>query len=131
MSEIAQPPVPTRPAEGAKRQGRVDQLITGFVDGILVPIISNGVLFIVFAVLWVAFGAAIIWSQGSLDATWDWVRSLPILVQAVVWLLFLPVVVGLWVWETTWPLVVRLPVLIGLAIWNLAMFLPRAAAAKP
>jgi hypothetical protein len=131
MSEIAQPPVPTRPAEGARRQGRVDQLITGFVDGILVPIISNGVLFIVFAVLWVAFGAAIIWSQGSLDATWDWVRSLPILVQALVWLLFLPVVVGLWVWETTWPLVVRLPVLIGLAIWNLAMFLPRPAAAKP
>ena len=34
MSEIAQPPVPTRPAEGARRQGRVDQLITGFVDGI-------------------------------------------------------------------------------------------------
>ena len=131
MSEIAQPPVPTRPAEGARRQGRVDQLITGFVEGILVPIISNGVLFIVFAVLWVAFGAAIIWSQGSLDATWDWVRSLPILVQAVVWLLFLPVVVGLWVWETTWPLVVRLPVVIGLAIWNLAMFLPRPAAAKP
>jgi hypothetical protein len=131
MSEIAQPPVPTRPAEGARRQGRVDQLITGFVDGILVPIISNGVLFIVFAVLWVAFGAAIIWSQGSLDATWDWVRSLPILIQAVVWLLFLPVVVGLWVWETTWPLVVRLPVVIGLAIWNLAMFLPRGAAAKP
>ena len=131
MSEIAQPPVPTRPAEGARRQGRVDQLITGFVDGILVPIISNGVLFIVFAVLWVAFGAAIIWSQGSLDATWDWVRSLPILVQALVWLLFLPVVVGLWVWETTSPLVVRLPVVIGLAIWNLAMFLPRGAAAKP
>ena len=109
----------------------MDQLITGFVEGILVPIISNGVLFIVFAVLWVAFGAAIIWSQGSLDATWDWVRSLPILVQALVWLLFLPVVVGLWVWETTWPLVVRLPVVIGLAIWNLATFLPRAAAAKP
>jgi hypothetical protein len=49
-----------------------------------------------------------------------------LLVQIVVWVLFLPVMVGLWVWETSWPLVVRLVVVIGIAGWNLLIFLPKA-----
>jgi hypothetical protein len=87
---------------------------------------ETGVLFVVFAVLWGAFGAALIWSQGSLDAAWQSVRSLPLLLQGLVWLLFLPVAIGLWVWETTWPLIVRLVLIAGLAGWNLLIFLPRA-----
>jgi len=54
------------------------------------------------------------------------IRDLPLIVQAVAWLLFLPVMVGLWVWETTWPLIVRLLVVLGLAGWNLLVFLPKA-----
>jgi hypothetical protein len=87
---------------------------------------ETGVLFVVFAVLWAAFGAALIWSQGSLDAAWQWIRDLPLLLQGLVWLLFLPVAIGLWVWETTWPLIVRLVLIAGLAGWNLLIFLPRA-----
>jgi hypothetical protein len=52
-------------------------------------------------------------------------------VQIVVWVLFLPVMVGLWVWETTWPLVLRLILVAGIAGWNLFMFLPKALQAKP
>ena len=85
-----------------------------------------GVLFAIFAILWIAFGAAVVWSQGSLDAAWQWVRGLPLIVQGIVWLLFLPVMFGLWVWETTWPLILRLVVIVGLAGWNLIVFLPRA-----
>lgn len=93
---------------------------------------GTGVLFVAFAGLWVAFGAAVIWSQGSLDAAWQWIRGLPLLVQGLVWLLFLPVVIGLWIWETTWPLVVRLVLVAGVAGWNLLVFLPRALqAARP
>jgi hypothetical protein len=54
------------------------------------------------------------------------VRGLPLIIQGVVWLLFLPVMVGLWVWETTWPIVLRLVVIVGVARWNLIVFLPRA-----
>jgi hypothetical protein len=36
--------------------------------------------------------------------------------------------IGLWVWDTTWPLVVRL-VVAGIAGWNLLIFLPKAVAA--
>lgn len=93
---------------------------------------EHGVLFGVFAVLWVAFGAALLWSQGSLDQAWETVRGLPLILQIGAWLLFLPVMAGLWIWETTWPLIVRVLLIVGIAGWNLLVFLPRALqAARP
>ena len=86
---------------------------------------ETGILFIVFAACWVAFGVALVWSQGSLDAAWRSVTSLPLIAQGVVWLLLLPVMLGLWIWETTWPMIVRLPLVVGVAGWNLLVFLPR------
>ena len=88
----------------------IDTMASSLGNGVAF-LAETGVLFVAFAVLWVAFGAALIWSQGSLNAAWHWIRDLPLLVQGLVWLLFLPVVIGLWVWETTWPLVVRLVVM--------------------
>jgi hypothetical protein len=87
---------------------------------------ENGVLFVVFAAAWLAFGAGLIWSQGSVDAAWDWIRELPLITQAFVWLLFLPVMVGMWIWQTTWPLAIRLLLIVGIGGWNLLIFLPRA-----
>jgi hypothetical protein len=87
---------------------------------------ETGVLFAVFAMLWIGFGVALVWSQGSLDAAWTWTRSLPLLLQGVIWLLFLPVMVGLWIWETTWPMALRLALVLGVAGWNLLVLLPRA-----
>ena len=91
---------------------------------------ETGILFAIFAILWVGFGVALIWSQGSLDATWQTIRSLPLIVQAVVWLLFLPVAAGLWIWETTWPLLLRLLLVAGIAGWNMLVLLPRALQAS-
>jgi hypothetical protein len=90
---------------------------------------EHGILFAIFAVVWIAFGAALIWSQGSLDQVWHTIRDLPLIIQAVAWLMLLPIMAGLWVWETTWPLVVRLVVVAGIAGWNLLVFLPKAAQA--
>ena len=92
---------------------------------------ETGILFVIFAVLWAAFGIGLVWSQGSVDAAWGWVRSLPLVAQGLAWLLFLPVMVGLWIWESTWPLVLRLILVIGIAGWNLLVFLPRALTARP
>lgn len=93
---------------------------------------ETGVLFVVFALIWLAFGVGLVWSQGSLDAAWQSVRSLPLVVQGVVWLLFLPVMAGLWIWETSWPLVLRLVLILGIAGWNLLVLAPRALqAARP
>jgi hypothetical protein len=117
----------------------VDGILVPFINGIVVPItsvipwlVSTGILFGLFAIIWIAFAVGLVWSQGSLDAAWAALRGLPLIVQAVVWLLFLPVTAGLWIWETTWPFVLRLILVAGLAGWNVLVFLPRAAtAAKP
>ena len=114
----------------------MDKAITFIVDHTIVPVansipwlISHWVLFALFGALWVAFGIGIVASQGSLDATWEWLRGLPLLIQGVVWLLFLPVAAGLFIWETTWPFVVRIVLVLGLAGWPMLMFIPRAAEA--
>lgn len=114
----------------------MERIIGGLVDGIIVPVtgiipalLSSGVLFLVFAALWIGFGAGLVLNQGGLDAAWTWIRSLPLLVQGLAWLLFLPVVAALWIWETSWPLVLRLVLVGGLAGWSLMIFLPRSTAA--
>jgi len=106
----------------------IDTLATGLgsVLGFLVPVIAP----FVFVGLWIAFAWALIASQGSLDATWQWIHALPLLLQGVVWLLFLPVVAGLWVYETTWPFVLRIVLIASIGGWNIWMFLPRGILGK-
>ena len=107
----------------------MDQVIEGLANGLgngIGFLAESGVLFVVFAVAWAAFGIGLVWSQGSVDAAWQWVASLPLVLKGLVWLLFLPVMAGLWIWETTWPLVLRLTLIIGLAGWNLLILAPRA-----
>jgi ABC-type amino acid transport system permease subunit len=108
----------------------IETLANGMANGVA-WMAERGVLFAIFAVIWVAFAAGLIFSQGSIDQAWQTVRGLPLIVQLVVWVLFLPVMIGLWVWETTWPLIVRLVLVAGVAGWNLFMFLPKALQAKP
>ena len=103
----------------------IETVATGLGTGVG-RLADSGVLFGTFAILWLAFAAALVLSQGSLDRAWETIRGLPLLVQAVVWVLFLPVMIGLWIWATSWPLVVRLVLVIGVAGWNLLMFLPKA-----
>jgi hypothetical protein len=114
----------------------MEQITAVVVDGFIVPVtgviptlLSSGILFLLFACLWVAFGAGLVLNQGGLDAAWEWIRSLPLVVQGIAWLLFLPVVGALWAWETSWPLVIRLVTVVGLAGWSLMIFLPRSAQA--
>jgi hypothetical protein len=87
---------------------------------------ESGVLFVVFGAMWVGFAIAVIGSQPSIDEVWQTIRSWPLIVQLLAWILVLPVMAGLWVWETTWPLLVRLVLVLGLAGWNLMILLPRA-----
>jgi ABC-type amino acid transport system permease subunit len=104
----------------------IDTLATGLGNSVG-WLAEHGVLFGIFAIIWIAFAVGLIWSQGSIDQAWQAIRGLPLIVQLVVWVLFLPAMVGLWVWETTWPLVVRLVLVVGIAGWNLLIFLPKAA----
>jgi hypothetical protein len=89
----------------------------------------NVTAFTVLAVLWLAFAVALLASRSSLDATWGGVRALPLPIKGCVWLLTLPVMVGLGVWEgawrtRSWPVIVRLLVVAGLAVATLNAFFP-------
>jgi hypothetical protein len=84
----------------------------------------NIIVFLLFAALWIGFAWALIASQGSLEAAWQWIQGLPLILQGVVWLLFLPVVAGLWIWESAWPAAVRLVLVLGVGFFNLYLFFP-------
>ena len=106
----------------------MEQVIEALASGLgnsVAWLAESGVLFVVFTLLWAAFGAALIWSQGSVDLAWQAIRELPLIVQALVWLLFLPVMAGLWIWETSWALLIRIVLVVGVAGWNLLIFMPR------
>jgi hypothetical protein len=116
----------------ARRENPMEAVITFVVNRIVTPVTSvipwlveSGVAFVIFGVMWIGFGAALVMSQGSLHDAWQWVRALPLVIQGLVWLLFLPVVVALWIYETTWHILIRLVVIGGLAFWSLLIFLPK------
>jgi hypothetical protein len=116
----------------------VDTIITTLVDGILVPLVtavtapipflaSSGILLLVFGALWAAFAVALVREPARIEVTWRRLRALPLVVQAIAWVLFLPVLAGVAIWRTGWPQLARLALVGGLAGWNLLMFLPRPA----
>jgi len=85
----------------------------------------NIFVFIIFTLLWLAFMGALIFRREMLINTWQRIRSLHLLVQLILWLLFLPVMLGLWIWQTSWPFWLRLILVVSLAWWNVFVFFPR------
>jgi hypothetical protein len=114
--------------------GGIDHLVRWVivpVTGIIPILVRTGLLFLGFAVLWLGFFAALVASPATLDAVRHAIEGLPLAVQAVAWLLFLPLMAGLWAWGTDWPLLVRAGVVVAIAAWNLVVFFPRREAASP
>lgn len=83
--------------------------------------------FAILSILWLGFGVALIFNHAVLDTAWQALRGLPLAVQAIVWLLALPVALGLWIWESSWPLWIRLMLVFGLAWATLYTFFPKQA----
>jgi hypothetical protein len=101
------------------------------VTSVIPLLVSSGLLLLGFAAMWVAFFAAMIAAPTALDAAWQALGALPLVLQAVAWLLLLPLTAGLWVWATDWPLIVRIVLVAGIAGWNLLVFIPRREATAP
>ena len=101
----------------------VEALATGLGDGVG-WLAERGVLFAVFAVLWLGIGAMFAFSPAAIDELWLTIGTLPFVVQIVLWVLFLPVMAGLWAWEQTWPELVRLAIVLALAAWTFLIFRP-------
>ena len=74
---------------------------------------------LIFAILWVGFAIAFIVNPEWLDLLWNWVHELPLVAEVIVWVLFLPIMVGLWTWQSSWPDFTRLLVFAGIAGWTI------------
>ena len=87
----------------------------------LINIFAFGVL----SLAWLAFGAAIVFNQVWLDTAWQAFRGMPMIVQVFVGLLFLPIVLGLWLWESDLPFALRVILVLGLGIATIYTFFPK------
>jgi hypothetical protein len=83
------------------------------------PRVLSTYAIVIFALLWVGFAVALVVDREWLDLLWNWVRALPAVAEIIVWVLFLPIMVGLWIWESSWPNLVRLFAFSGIVGWTL------------
>ena len=81
----------------------------------------------ILALLWLGFGAALVFNQSLLDTIWQSFRAFPMIAQLGLGLLFLPLVAGLWIWQMPWPLWLRLALVLGLGIATVYTFFPKQA----
>jgi hypothetical protein len=87
--------------------------------------IINISAFAILTLLWLGFGAALLFHRELLDKVWQSFRRLPLVIQIGLSLLLLPVVLGLWIWNAKWPLWLRLVLVIGLAWVTITTFFPQ------
>ena len=86
---------------------------------VTVPRVLSTYAIVIFAILWVGFAIALVVNREWLDLLWNWVRALPSVAEIIVWVLFLPIMAGLWIWESSWPALVRLLAFAGIVVWTL------------
>jgi hypothetical protein len=93
--------------------------------------VINIFAFSVLTLLWLAFGSALLFNRELLDTVWQSFRSWPLIIQIVVGLLVLPVALGLLIWETPWPLWLRLILVVGLGWVTIYLFFPWRTRSQP
>jgi hypothetical protein len=83
---------------------------------------------VIFVILWVGFAIALVVNPEWLDLLWEWVQALPIVLKIIVWVLFLPITVGLWIWGSDWSVFEKLLAFAGIVGWTLLAIssVPRA-----
>ena len=74
---------------------------------------------VTFLVLWVGFAIALIVDQEWLDRWWLWLQDLPPVLEIIVWVLFLPITVTLWIWQSSWSTLGRVVGFTGMITWTL------------
>jgi hypothetical protein len=74
---------------------------------------------LIFILLWGGLVVALVVNREWLDEIWRWTQGLPSVPKILVWVLFLPIMVGLWIWESSWPTIGRLVGITGIVVWTL------------
>ena len=85
---------------------------------VTVPRVLSTYAVVIFAILWVGFAIALIVNQEWLDLLWDWVQALPSLVKISAWVFITPIMVAVWIWESSWTVLIKLLAFAGLVGWT-------------
>ena len=75
-------------------------------------ILVSGIIFGISALVTLAFGYALFAEPSRLVDAWIWVRSLPLIIQLVMWAIFLPWMAALWAFNLSLPFVVRAAIVV-------------------
>jgi hypothetical protein len=86
---------------------------------VTVPRVMSTYAVLIFVILWIGFAVALIVNREWMDLLWNWVQAMPIVVKIIVWVLFLPILVGLWIWESSWSNFAQLLGFAGIVGWTL------------
>jgi hypothetical protein len=87
--------------------------------------VFNFVVFVLFAGLWLVMATVLVIRPSVASAVWKALRGRSVTAQLVVWVIFLPIAAGLWLWSRPWPMALRTTLIAAVAFVNLMMFLPR------
>ena len=76
-------------------------------------------VFAMFVVVWVGFAIVLLGDRSFVDQAWESLRAMPAPIQLVVWVLFLPIAVGMWIIESDWSTFVGLLLGLGMVVWTI------------
>jgi len=86
---------------------------------VTVPRVMSIYANLIFLVLWFGFVTVLVVNREWLDVLWNWAQALPSVPKIIVWVIFTPIMVGLWIWESSWPVLGRLVGFTGMVTWTL------------
>ena len=85
---------------------------------VTVPRLLSTYAIVIFAILWIGFAIALIVNREWLNLLWNWMRALPSVAEIIIWVFVSPIMVGLWIWESSWSALVRLLAFSGIVGWT-------------
>ena len=85
---------------------------------VTVPRVLSSYAITIFAILWLGFFISLIANREWLDLLWNWVQTLPTVAQIIAWVFFTPVMTVLWIWDSSWLVLIRVLAFAGIAGWT-------------
>lgn len=79
-----------------------------------------------FPLLWLIFFAVLVLEPARLDVVWAWFRDLPVIGQVVGWVVLLPLMLGLLIWQAPWAPWLRVILIVLLALGTVMTFSSRS-----
>lgn len=71
-----------------------------------------------------AFAYYLFTDPARLTDLWQWSRALPLVIQAVIWLLFLPWMIALWIWTSPLAFAIRIVLVVAMLVFTEFLMYP-------